>query len=415
MHAILVAVGSAGDVHPFVGIGRELAARGHRITLLAAGYFEGLARKVGFDFAPIISRDEFLNLLGNPLAWHRFRGFIECFRGGVLPTFEPIYRAIVERYVPGETLVVASTLGFAARCAQEKFGLPLATVHLSPSVFRSNYHNPVLPGMFLPYWLPSPLKRSQYWLADTLVIERLMRGPLNEFRASIGLRPVRGVLAGWHNSPDRVLGLFPSWFAAPQPDWPTQTALAGFPLYDERDVTPLGGDLLEFLEQGEPPIVFTPGSAMLHGRDFFSAAVGACELLGRRGVLLTRFAEQIPGDLPVGVRHVAYAPFSQLLPRVAALVHHGGIGTLSQGFAAGVPQLIMPMSFDQPDNAARLTRLGAGFPLARKRFRAANVAEALSRLLESPAVAARCRYLATRLAEERPLEAACDLIERLAR
>lgn len=411
MHAILVAVGSAGDVHPFVGMGLELAARGHQVTLVAAGYFEELARKVSFDFAPIVSREDFLVLLKNPLAWHRYRGFIECFRGGVLPTFGPVYRAIAERHVPGETVVVASTLAFGARCAQDKLGLPLVTVHLSPSVFRSDYQNPVLPGMFLPHWLPTTLKRSQYWLADALVIERLLRGPLNEFRSSLGLAPVRGVLAHWHHSPDRVLGLFPGWFAAPQPDWPRQTVLAGFPLYDERGVSPLDEALLTFLESGEPPIVFTPGSAMLHGREFFSAAAEACRLLGRRGILLTRFAEQVPLPLPPGVRHFAYAPFSQLLPRAAALVHHGGIGTLSQGFAAGVPQLVMPMSFDQPDNAARLQRLGAGGALLPKRFQAAKVAAALRRLLDSPQVAARCRELAEKLARERALEVACNAIE----
>jgi rhamnosyltransferase subunit B len=413
MHVILVAVGSAGDVHPFVGIGLGLAQRGHRVTLLAAGYFEELARKVGFEFAPIFSNGQFLALLQNPLAWHRFRGFIQCFREGVLPTLEPIYRAIAERYVPGETVIVASTLALGARCAQEKLGVPLATVHLSPAVFRSDYHNAVLPGMYLPYWLPSRLKRSQYWLADTLVIERLMRGPLNAFRESIGLRPVKGVLAGWHHSPQRVLALFPSWFAASQPDWPEQTLLAGFPLYDERAVSPLNDDLHAFLDSGDRPIVFTPGSAMLHGHAFFSAAAAACLLLGRRGILLTRFGEQIPRQLPSGVRHFSYAPFSQLLPRAAALVHHGGIGTLSQGFAAGLPQLIMPMSFDQPDNAARLKRLGAGLAIAQKHFRANKVAAALATLLGTPEIAVRCRELSERIGQERPIDTACEAIERM--
>jgi UDP:flavonoid glycosyltransferase YjiC (YdhE family) len=96
------------------------------------------------------------------------------------------------------------------------------------------------------------------------------------------------------------------------------------------------------------------------------------------------------------------------------LVHHGGIGTLSQGFAAGIPQLVMPMSFDQPDNAARLKRLGSGSSVERKRFRAARVANALSQLLESPTVAARCRDLAERIRHDRPIETACDAIEQLA-
>jgi rhamnosyltransferase subunit B len=241
-----------------------------------------------------------------------------------------------------------------------------------------------------------------------------MRGPLNDFRSSIGLKPVKGVMAGWHNSPQLVLALFPSWFAEPQPDWPRQTVLAGFPLYDERGVEPPDEELLAFLAAGEPPIVFTPGSAMLHGRDFFEAAAEACVLLGRRGIFLSRFREHLPLKLPTGVRHFSYVPFSQLLARAAALVHHGGIGTLSQGFAAGVPQLVMPMSFDQPDNAARLKRLGAGLAVERKRFRATNVAHALSRLLNSPQVASRCRDLSERIARDRPLEIACDEIEQMA-
>ena len=111
---------------------------------------------------------------------------------------------------------------------------------------------------------------------------------------------------------------------------------------------------------GEPPIVFTPGSAMYHGQDFFRASVEACKQLNRRGILLTRHAEQIPADLPATIRHFSYAPFSLLLPRAAALVHHGGIGTSAQAMAAGCRQLITPFAHDQFDNADRLRRLGEG-------------------------------------------------------
>jgi UDP:flavonoid glycosyltransferase YjiC (YdhE family) len=122
----------------------------------------------------------------------------------------------------------------------------------------------------------------------------------------------------------------------------------------------------------------------------------------------------LPPNLPETVRHFDYVPFSALLPRAAALVHHGGIGTLSQGFAAGVPQLIMPMSHDQPDNAARARRLGVGGSLSPRTFRGPAVAGELSRLLESREVHACCRELAGRLAVARPLDSVCDVIEALA-
>src|SRR5262249_61350306 len=97
---------------------------------------------------------------------------------------------------------------------------------------------------------------------------------------------------------------------------------------------------------GEPPVVFPPGTMMRHPRQFFAEAVDACGRLGRRGLLLSRFRDQLPERLPEGVRHFDYVPLSQVLPRAAALVSHGGIGTLSQALAAGIPPAVMPLGFD---------------------------------------------------------------------
>jgi UDP:flavonoid glycosyltransferase YjiC (YdhE family) len=184
-------------------------------------------------------------------------------------------------------------------------------------------------------------------------------------------------------------------------------------LYDERGVSEPSEELVRFLDAGEPPVVFTPGSAMVHGQQFFAEAAAACQLAGLRGILLTRFASQVPAELPANVRHFDYVPFSWLLPRAAALVHHGGIGTLSQGMAAGIPQVIMPMSFDQPDNAERLKRLGAGTYIWPRQFRAARVARDLTALIESPDVKAACRGIADRIGNDQPLDATCEILERL--
>jgi UDP:flavonoid glycosyltransferase YjiC (YdhE family) len=145
---------------------------------------------------------------------------------------------------------------------------------------------------------------------------------------------------------------------------------------------------------------------------FFTAAVEACRRLGRRGLLLTKFADQVPSELPADVRHFEYVPFSRVLPRVAAIVHHGGIGTTAQGLRAGIPQLIMPLSHDQPDNAARLARLGVGDQLAPASFRGDRVAEKLSRLLDSPAVRTNCAQVAARFDGIDPLAEACAVVER---
>jgi hypothetical protein len=77
----------------------------------------------------------------------------------------------------------------------------------------------------------------------------------------------------------------------------------------------LPAELEQFLSAGEPPVVFTPGSAQRQAPSFFREAVEASRLLGRRALLLTRFDEQLPANLPDGVKHFHYVPFSQVLPR----------------------------------------------------------------------------------------------------
>jgi rhamnosyltransferase subunit B len=352
----------------------------------------------------------------DPDLWHPRRGFGVVARG-IVEHVRIAYPLIVEQYElePGETVVVAGSMAFATRLAQEKHGIPTATVHLQPSILHSNFETSVYPSLPMPRWVPRWFKRAFFDLLFTKFADPLIVPSLNAFRAELGLPPVKDVMRGWMHSPQLVLGLFPDWFGPVQPDWPPQTRPVGFPLYDERDATPLPADLDAFLGAGSPPIAFTPGSANVHGRPFFEAAIDACARLGRRGLLLTRHAEQLPTGLPEGVRHVSYAPFGLLLPKVAALVHHGGIGTSAQGMASGVPQLVMPLSHDQFDNVARMSRLGVARSLSLRRFQGPRVAEALSTLLSSPQVAEACQAVAARFTQgPRPLVAACEAIEALA-
>ena len=213
------------------------------------------------------------------------------------------------------------------------------------------------------------------------------------------------------HSPQLVLGLFPSWFAPPQPDWPPHVHLAGFPLYDESDFRPPADGLVEFLEAGDPPIVFTAGSAHASSAEFFRVSAEACRAGGWRGILLTQFPEQLPARLPDNVRSFDYLPFSTVLPRTAALVHHGGIGTTAQALAAGVPQLVVPFAHDQPDNAVRLRRLSVGDFLLPRRYQARAVIQNLKRLIESASCGENCRRRASDLTGAKPLDSACVHIE----
>jgi rhamnosyltransferase subunit B len=201
-----------------------------------------------------------------------------------------------------------------------------------------------------------------------------------------GVKPPRSLWRDWWDSPDGVLALFPAWFAQPQPDWPANHLQWTFPLEDLATEQALQPELQAFLANGERPVVFTPGSANVQAARFFAVAAEAVELIGCRAVFVTREPKQVPPNLPASILTVEYAPFSTLLKHAAVFVHHGGIGTMSQGFAAGVPQLIMAMAHDQPDNAARLERLGAGSGLSVRQFTPERVAYELKLLLHGAAI-----------------------------
>jgi rhamnosyltransferase subunit B len=411
MRFLMTPVGSSGDVHPYIGIGRALRARGHDVVIVAAGSFEDVIRRAGLAFHPTVSAEEFHEFSKHPDLWHPRRGMQLVLRS-TAEKIEFAYRGLLEVYEPG-TVLVGHGISFATRLLEETHGAAAAMLHLAPAVFRSDYQMPTLmPGLDasgLPRWA----KRTIWWAADRFFLDPTIVPSLNRFRRELNLPPVSRVFRDWVHSPRRVVGLFPEWFASPQPDWPAALRLTGFPQYDESDQQALSPGLLEFLRQGAPPIVFTPGSANRQAAAFFRTAVEASARLNRRDVLLTRYPAQLP-LLPAHVHHETFAPLSALLPRCAALVHHGGVGTLAQGLAAGIPQLTMPMGFDQPDNTARLVRLGVAGWVGPSRFTGDRVARVLERLLTDPQIASACARWAKELKQSAPLERTCDLLEELA-
>ena len=404
-------VGSAGDVHPFIGIGRALRARGHEVVILTAGTFEQVVRRAGLEFRETISAQYFDEVSKHPDLWHPRRG-LQFVLGTVADYLRQGYQQVGEVYEPGRTVLVGHALSFGTRLYEEKHGVPAATLHLAPSIFRSDFEQPAYATERDLSSMPRWVKRTFWWGVDRFVIDPLIAPKLNAFRQELGLPPVTRVFRRWLHSPQRVIALFPDWFFPPQPDWPPSLRMTGFPLYDESDHQQLSSSLLEFLDRGPAPIVFTAGSANQNAAAFFRGAVDAATRLNRRALLLTRFAEQLP-TLPSTVHHETFAPLSRVLPRSAALVHHAGIGTLAQALAAGVPQLTMPMGFDQPDNTTRLVRLGVAKWVAPSDFSGERVATLLNTLLTDPAVASACAKYAALLKDGSALARTCDLLEDL--
>ena len=413
MNVLLFALGSHGDVHPFVGLGLALRRRGHHVAVATNEYFRPLIEHARLEYIQAGTAAEYKRLATNRDLWHPLRS-VQAVFGGTARYLRPMYELARDFALTREDAVIAaSSLALGARVAQDKHGIPLATVHLSPSIFQSVYETANLPGLnLIPPFAPLAVKRIAF-MGMNAAVDSLIAAPLNAFRAELDLPPVRNVIRDWWHSPQRVIGLFPDWFGPKQPDWPPQTVLTGFPLFDEPDLSPISDELSRFIDAGEPPIAFTPGSAMWQGRRFFDASVEACVRLKRRGLLLTRHRDHLPSRLPPNVIHVHYAPFSQLLPRCAAFVHHAGIGSTAQALAAGVPQLLTPFTHDQPDNSARVVRLGCGAIVTPANYTGERAARVLRELIESPRVARACREVAGRFVGVDPLGQTCGLIEQL--
>lgn len=410
MQIQLVAIGSHGDVLPILALGVELTRRGREVVLAAPAPFAALAARAGIAFHALGTPVAYDSAIRHPDLWHPRRGVSALF-AQVSDLTEETYEWLARRGRAPETLVVASSLSLGARVAQDKFDLTVVTVHAMPLLVESRHAAPLLPGFGLARLAPS---RLRHWIgrgADRYVIGPAALPRLNALRARLGLGPVRR-LRHWWNSPSEVLLMFPDWFAAPQADWLPQVVQTGFPIVDHLgDTDTLTPELTDFLERGPAPLVFTYGSAMRQGQRFFATAIALCRRMNRRGVLIAPQGDQIPARLPDGLIQVPYAPLSALLPKSAALIHHGGIGTVAQALAAGIPQLIVPVAFDHFDEGERVRRLGLGATLSRRRFTPARAARALDSLLGSPEVGRRCRDARSRMAGENGVSSACDRIE----
>jgi rhamnosyltransferase subunit B len=405
-HFVLTTFGSSGDVYPMLGLALELQRRGHRVTLATNEHFEGVCQRHNIPFATIGSAEEFEECLRNPDLWKPMKAFVHVFRT-LMPVMRRQYDLIDSLRQEGPVVTVSNCLAFGARLAYEKLGVPNVTVHLQPAVLWSRLQPPTLPNAFGPRWL----KNLLFNFGCRFIIHPVALPFLNSWRAELALTPVTKLTDWWH-SPWLVLCMFPEWFAPAQTDWPAPSIHTDFPMWNDGSGGPLSESLTLFLHAGTPPVAFAAGTGNVHGKDFFAAAIEGTELAGLRAIFLTKYSEQLPANLPSHVLHVPYVPLDDLLPHCAAFVHHGGVGSMSQAFAAGCPQLIMPLAHDQFDNAERVKMLGCGDSLVPAKFTAHRVATRLSQLLRSADVASATKSVAARFHDLSGIRKSADAIER---
>lgn len=391
MRVAFACIGSLGDLHPMLALAVEAKRRGHDAVVAAAPGYSANVGAAGVGFHPL--RPE---IPGGPA---QLAYYFHMSRGPGRLLGEVVFAGIRETHadlcaaVRGADALVVGELLYTAGLAAEGEGIPWLNAVLAPTSMLSATDPSVLaPAQFL-----HPFRRLGAWVHRLAYLGGRLQGRLwareyFRFRREMGLPGGGNPIFDTKHSPHGTLAMFPEFLGAPQPDWPRASVQCGFPFYGQGEAGPA---LAEFLDAGAAPLVFTLGSIVAHFEPrFYHAAVEAAQRLGMRAVLLTGRNSAVPGDLPPGIFSAPYEPLGALLPRAAAVVHAGGIGTCAEALGAGVPSVVVPFAFDQPDNAWRLRKLGVAGVVPRNSISAKNLAAALGRVAGNPEM----REIALRIA-----------------
>ena len=406
---VLATIGSLGDLRPMLALALELKQRGHQVTVASTAYYREKVLGLGLDFCALRPdwdpTDQELIAQCADLK----SGPEVLFRRLILPHLRATYDDLAAA-AAGADLIIAGELVYAAPLVAEKLALRWVSVILSPTSFFSAHDPSLLVNIPNVYRL-----RRTGWMVNRAILEfgKLVSWhwwkPVRQLRRELGLRVQCDPLFKDKFSPELVLALFSRSLAQAQPDWPKQTLQPGF-VYFDRGESEDYRELEEFLVAGDAPIVFTQGSTAVHNPgNFYETSVAAARELGRRVVLLGAKQKELVGRAEVLT--LPYAPYSRIFPHAAVIVHQGGSGTTGQALRSGRPQLVVPYGWDQPDNGARLERLGVGLCLARSAYYVESAMAALCRLLTEHTFAVRATEVAMKVGSEETLVRACDAVE----
>jgi UDP:flavonoid glycosyltransferase YjiC (YdhE family) len=414
---VLATFGSLGDLHPLLALAIELRRRGHEIVINTLEVYREKIDLLGFEFFPMrpnLHPEDDRELAREIM--DAKTGTEKLLKEILLPNVRPMYDDLM-RAVEGADLFVTGEVVFAAKSVYEKTKIRWLTTSLAPASFLSA-HDPFVPptAQWLKHFrfLGSGFYGLLYGFIRRLVKSWL--GDYRKFRRELGLDENHDPVFEEKFSERLHLALFSKVLGKPQPDWHSPTLQCGFCFYDgQDDLGKMPARLAEFLDAGEPPIVFTLGSAaVMDARDFYEQSAAAARILQRRAVLLYGvFNEPPKTTLDAGVVAFDYAPYSLVFPRAAAVVHQGGVGTTAQVLRAGVPHLFMPYSHDQPDNAARVERRGAARVISRDRYTAENAANELRKLLSDASYKSNALEAKRIVDAEHGTQTACDAIEEM--
>ena len=408
MEILLAIFGSEGDVRPNLALGQGLQAQGHMVRVCASPDSRRLVEAAGLPFQPVGSDVRAL-MAANARYYidrpYRAAGpMTRALKVDIVKQFRDLPRRIGR-----PDMVIGSGLMFAGPSLAEAIGRPYWHTMFTPVILRSCAHGPVA----FPFQRRAPLFNRLLWLLAGFGLELSLRGLLNRERRHLGLAPIPNVYA---HLTARVI-LAADMELAPQPEDvdPPCPQTGYWHLSPTEELTPR---LEQFLSQGPPPVYIGFGSmGDPHPASTAAAVRQAIQMAGVRAVVQSGWGylrvEASERVLPVTGR----LPHARLFPHMAAVVHHGGAGTVMTAARAGAPQVLAPHLLDQYYWGQRIQRLGLGpRPLTRRRLDARALASALQAVVADGGFRSRAAALAAPLrARDGIREALGLLLPRLVR
>lgn len=387
---VISTFGSLGDVFPYIAVAKEMIDRGVHVSIATTrDHHDALARhgvqaiEVGKHLKPEFE--------ANP---ELIRKVMDQSTGSQYVLQELVMKPLRENYeqllaaTEGVDLIVTHTLAYHALLVARTRKIPFVSTILSPLNFWSKYDPPAMDKIL---WLP---RMHRIWGATIsgVIMKQMAQhvyswgDPYRDVQQALGMEvDRRNVFFEGQFSPIKNLGLFSPVFGPRQPDWPPNAVATGFPFLDQDNDIPedVRDKVRDFLQAGEPPVVFTLGSsAVWDAGNFYRDSIEAVNQCRLRAVLLIGKDIQgnVPKELPENIIAVEYLPHALIFRHARAIVHQGGVGTTAQALRSGNPQLVVPYSHDQFDNAARVKRLGCGLWMQKKKYNANTSCASLRRL-----------------------------------
>lgn len=416
MRIAVIALGTRGDVQPYIALAKGLQSAGHSVRLLTHENFEALAAAHGLEFWPVkgdvqevAQSEEMRELLekGNFLAITRqttqaVQGAARLWARDGLAACQ------------GMDLILGGIGGLNVGLAlAEKLNLPFVQAYVIPFTPTGAFPGALFPGSISR--LGGPANRLSHHLVRQVMWQGFRSADIQVRREELGLPAA----SFWGPYNARALqgrpilyGISPSVIAKPA-DWGEDTHVTGYWFLDaEEDWTPPQA-LLDFLEAGPPPICIGFGSmAARNPQETANLIIDAVKRAGQRAVVLSGWSGLRQADLPDSVFVADSLPHAWLFPRAAAVVHHGGAGTTAAGLRAGAPSLVIPFFGDQGFWGQRIADLGVGpAPIPRKQLTASRLAQAIQEMVSDGGMRRRAADLGARIRAEDGIARAVAIIQ----